>query len=42
MIIGQIVGGEKLDLDLPTLVDTRLPNPGQFRRRQVVAAAAHC
>jgi hypothetical protein len=24
MIIGQIVGGEKLDLDLPTLVDTRL------------------
>ncbi len=24
MIIGQIVGGEKLELDLPTLVDTRL------------------
>jgi hypothetical protein len=24
MIIGQIVGGEKLDLDLPTLVDIRL------------------
>src|SRR5580698_2327355 len=24
MIIGQIVGGKKLELDLPTLVDTRL------------------
>jgi hypothetical protein len=24
MIIGQIIGGQKLDLDLPTLVDTRL------------------
>src|SRR5712692_5330343 len=24
MIIGQIIGGEKLELDLPTLVDTRL------------------
>jgi hypothetical protein len=24
MIIGQIVGGEKTDLNLPTLVDTRL------------------
>src|ERR1700738_1631975 len=24
MIIGQIIGGEKLDLDLPALVDTRL------------------
>ena len=24
MIIGQIVGGGKLELDLPTLVDTRL------------------
>jgi hypothetical protein len=23
MIIGQIVGGKKLELDLPTLVDTR-------------------
>ena len=24
MIIGQIISGEKLELDLPTLVDTRL------------------
>jgi hypothetical protein len=24
MVIGQIVGGKKLELDLPTLVDTRL------------------
>ena len=24
MLIGQIIGGGKLELDLPTLVDTRL------------------
>jgi hypothetical protein len=37
VIVGQIIGGGKLELDLPTLVDTRLlTNSGKFRQANSV------
>jgi hypothetical protein len=40
MIVGQIIGNEKLELDLPTLVDTRLliqANSGWLASRIVLS-----
>jgi hypothetical protein len=41
MIVGQIVGDEKLELDLLSIGPHAATNPGQSGRRRVLAAAAN-